>query len=62
MFPGRLHVIALVIESTTTLLASVESFARSTASEVRGWASTTDPAATPATRARLEAVLQRHRR
>jgi hypothetical protein len=61
MFPGRLHVIALVIESTTTLLASVESFARSTASEVRGWASTTDPAATPATRARLEAVLQRHR-
>ncbi len=62
MFPGRLHVIALVIESTTTLLASVESFARSTASEVRGWASTTDPAATPATRARLEAVRKRHRR
>ncbi len=62
MFPGRLHVIALVIESTTTLLASLETFARSTASEVRGWASTTDPAATPATRARLEAVLQRHRR
>lgn len=62
MFPGRLHVVALVIESTTELLASVERFARSTATEVRGWATTTDPAATPVTRARLEAIRQRHRR
>ncbi len=62
MFPGRLHVVALVIESTTSLLASVETFARSTASEVRGWASTTDSAATPATRARLEAIRRRHGR
>jgi len=62
MFPGRLHVVALVIEATTTLLASVEQFARSTAQEVRGWASTTDPAATPTTRTRLEAIRERHRR
>jgi PadR family transcriptional regulator AphA len=62
MFPGRLHVVALVIESTTTLLASVENFARSTAREVRSWANTTDPAATPATRARLEAIRKRHGR
>ena len=62
MFPGRLHVVALVIESTTTLLASVENFARSTAREVRSWASTTDLAATPATRARLEAIRKRHGR
>lgn len=62
MFPGRLHVIALVIESITTLLASVEHFARCTAIEVRGWSSTTDLTATPTTRARLEAIRQRHRR
>lgn len=62
MFPSRLHVVALVVEATTALLASVEQFARTTAHEVRGWASTTDPAATPATRARLEAIRQRHRR
>lgn len=62
MFPARLHVVALVIESTTTLLASVETFARSTANEVRGWPSTTDPAITPATRARLEAIRQRYGR
>lgn len=61
MFPGRLHVVALVIESTTTMLASVEQFARSTAAEVRTWSSTTDPAATPSTRARLEGIRQRHR-
>lgn len=61
MFPGRLHVVALVIEATTTLLASMESFARSTAREVREWISTTDPAATPATRARLEEIRKRHR-
>ena len=61
LFPGRLHVVALVIEATTTLLANLEHFARSTANEVRGWASTTDVASTPATRARLEAILQRHR-
>ena len=61
MFPERLHVIALVIESITSLLSCVESFARATAHEVRGWATTTDPDLTPATRARLEAVRQRHR-
>lgn len=61
MFPGRLHVVALVIEATTTMLASVEQFARSTAAEVRTWSTTTDPAATPSTRARLEGIRQRHR-
>ena len=61
MFPERLHVIALVIESITSLLSCVESFARATAHEVRGWATTTDPDLTPTTRARLEEVRQRHR-
>ena len=61
MFPGRLHVVALVIEAITTLLANLEQFARSTAEEVRGWSSTTDLAATPSTRARLEAIRRRHR-
>lgn len=61
MFPERLHVIALVIESITSLLSCLESFARATAHEVREWATTTDPAATPSTRARLESIRQRHR-
>jgi hypothetical protein len=60
MFPGRLHVVALVIESTTDLLASVERFARSTATEVRGWATTTDLAAThPDLIKQAEAILLR---
>ena len=61
MFPERLHVVALVIDATTRLLAEVERFARATAAETREWSSGDDPANTAATRARLEAVRKRHR-
>ena len=60
MFPERLHVVALVIDATTRLLADVETFARATADETRGWRDATDPGNTAATRARLEAVRARH--
>ena len=61
MFPERLHVVALVIDATTRLLGDVETFARATADEVRGWPSAADPTTTAATRARLEAVHDRLR-
>jgi DNA-binding PadR family transcriptional regulator len=60
MFPERLHVVALVIDATTRLLADVETFARATADETRSWRDATDPRNTAATRARLEAVRARH--
>ena len=37
MFPERLHVVALVIDATTRLLAVLETFARNTARELRTW-------------------------
>ena len=60
MFPERLHVVALVIDATTALLADVESFARATAEELRGWNDATDPGNIAATRARLEGGEARH--
>ena len=33
MFPERLHLVALVIDATTRLLADVETFSRTTANE-----------------------------
>lgn len=58
--PERLHVVALVLEVTTALLASLEASLGSVAREVRAWPSTTDPALTPRTRLRLEAIRARH--
>lgn len=62
MFPERLHVIALVIDITTSLLARIESFCIEVAAEVRNWPDTTAPNLTPSTRARLERVRARHSR
>ncbi len=61
MYPERLHVIALVIDGTTRLLQTLADFADATATEVATWDSTTSPALTSATRARLEAIVARHR-
>ncbi len=60
MFPERLHVVALVIDATTRLLAEIETFCSRTAIEVRAWRSPTDAQLTAATRARLEAIRTRH--
>jgi PadR family transcriptional regulator, regulatory protein AphA len=61
-YPERLHVIALVLEITTRLLADLDGFFTTTAEETRTWRSTTDPQITPATRRRLEAISARHPR
>ena len=61
MFPERLHVVALVIDATARLLVEVETFARATAGEVRGWRSTVDSSNTAATRSRLEGIRERLR-
>jgi len=59
MYVERLHSVALAIDVTSRLLATLDDFSREAAAEVSGWASTTDPALTPATRRRLEAILER---
>ena len=59
VYPERLHVIALVIDGTTRLLASLAEFADETATEVGTWESPTSVELTGATRARLEAVVAR---
>ena len=61
MFPERLHVVALVIDATTRLLADLETFARTTARELRTWQGMADATNTSATRARLHAVRTRLR-
>ena len=58
--PERLHVVALVLDVTTAMLAEVEASLASAAEEVRGWESTTDTRLTPLTRARLERIRDRH--
>jgi DNA-binding PadR family transcriptional regulator len=60
MFPERLHSVALAIDVTTRLLGTVEEFCTGAAEEVRSWPSPRDPSLTPATRARLERVRERH--
>jgi DNA-binding PadR family transcriptional regulator len=62
MYVERLHAVALAIDVTTRLLATLEDFSRETAVEVARWPSTSDPSLTPATRARLEAIVERARR
>lgn len=59
-YPERLHVIALVIDITTRLLAELDEFFNTTAEETRTWADTTEPQLTPATRRRLESISARH--
>lgn len=59
MYVERLHAVALAIDATTRLLATLEDFCRETASEVTSWSSTTDRSLTPATRRRLEAIIAR---
>ena len=61
MFPERLHVVALVIDATTRLLADVEVFSRTTAEELRTWQGMSDATNTSATRARLHAIRARLR-
>lgn len=60
MFPERLHSVALAIDVTTSLLSTLQRFFQQGADEVDTWPSTTDPALTEATRARLQRVLTRH--
>ena len=50
MFLERLHSVALAIDVTTRLLATLDRFFRDTADDVANWPCTTDPSITPATR------------
>lgn len=59
MYPERLHAVALALDLTTRLLATVEDACTATAAEVDTWPSTTDPSLATSTRARLEAVQAR---
>ena len=59
MFPERLHVVTLVLDATTQLLAQIEHFCRHTAIEVRAWPNPTDPGLAASTRARLESIRAR---
>ena len=61
VFPERLHAVALALDVTTQLLETIDRFFTTTAEEVADWPGTDDPALTPATRARLEAILARAR-
>lgn len=58
-FPERLHVVALVLDVTTALLANLERSLASAIEEVQGWQSTTDERITPLTRTRLESIRDR---
>lgn len=60
-FPERLHVVTLVIDVTSTLLADLEASLTTAADEVKRWPSTADPGITPATRKRLESIRDRGR-
>lgn len=59
MYPERLHVVALAVEALTRLYATIEDFCTAAATEVTDWPSPTDPALTPATRARLQHIVDR---
>lgn len=60
-FPERLHVVALVLDAATTLLADLDECLGAIETEVRAWPSTTDASVTPLTRERLERVRDRNR-
>lgn len=59
-YPERLHVISLVLDVTTQLLAVLDDFFTATAKETRTWTKTTASQLTPATRRRLEGISARH--
>jgi hypothetical protein len=59
MYVERLHAVALAIDATTRVLATLEHFCQESATEVADWTSTTAPSLTPATRRRLEAIVER---
>lgn len=61
-FPERLHVVALVVDVATGLLADLEAALRGAAEEVKTWPSPTDERITPMTRKRLERVRNRTKR
>lgn len=60
-FPERLHVVTLVMDVSTALLADIETSLTTAAEEVKGWPSTSDPGITPLTRKRLENIRDRGR-
>ncbi len=59
-YPERLHVIALVVDITTRLLAELDGFAAATARETSTWTDPTDSELAPVTRQRLETIRNRH--
>lgn len=59
MYVERLHAVALAIDVTTRILATLEECSRQIAVEVSDWPSTTHPSLTTATRRRLEAIAAR---
>lgn len=59
MFPERLHVVAVAIDTLTQLLASIQSSFAADAAAVASWPGTTDASLTAQTRARLEQVASR---
>jgi len=58
-YPERLHVIGLVLDVTTRLLAQLDSFFTETAQETSSWTSATNTDLTSKTRQRLETVQNR---
>ena len=60
-FPERLHVVTLVMDVSTALLADIHTSLTTAAEEVKGWPSTIDPGITPLTRKRLENIRDRGR-
>ena len=56
MFPERLPVVALAIDAMVQLLATIDDFCDTIASEVAQWPSTTHPSLAQPTRQRLERI------
>lgn len=59
MFPERLHVVAVALDTLTQLLATIQSSFAADADLVSSWPGTTDASLTAQTRARLEQVAAR---
>jgi DNA-binding PadR family transcriptional regulator len=59
MYVERLHAVALAIDVTTRMLATLEECSRHIAFEVAHWPSTSHSSLTPATRQRLEEIVAR---
>ena len=61
-FPHRLHVVSMVVEVVTSLLAVIEDEFAKGADEVEAWDTTKDRGLDADTRRRLERIRDRHRR